>query len=133
MGAGLACAATAACVIARLVAMEVEQKQADLVQQFVLLAGSARGRAAVELITHATSHPQLFAFSELLSSPHIAEVGLHFHSFIPALILMYVRKAGMATVVFSHGWIICGDVGSLGFGRNFLNSDFFLLNLSFAW
>jgi hypothetical protein len=55
--------------------MEVEQKQADLVQQFVLLAGSARGRAAVELITHATSHPQLFAFSELLSAPHIAEVG----------------------------------------------------------
>jgi COP9 signalosome complex subunit 7 len=54
--------------------MEVEQKQADLVQQFVLLAGSARGRAAVELITHATSHPQLFAFSELLSAPHIAEL-----------------------------------------------------------
>ena len=58
----------------RRVVMEVEQKQADLVQQFVLLAGSARGRAAVELITHATSHPQLFAFSELLASPHIAEV-----------------------------------------------------------
>lgn len=55
--------------------MEVEQKQADLVQQFVLLAGSARGRAAVELITHATSHPQLFAFSELLAAQHIAEVG----------------------------------------------------------
>nr|XP_024383950.1 COP9 signalosome complex subunit 7-like isoform X3 [Physcomitrium patens] len=54
--------------------MEVEQKQADLVQQFVLLAANARGRAAVELITHATSHPQLFAFSELLASPHIAEL-----------------------------------------------------------
>lgn len=57
-------------------ALEVEQKQADLVQQFVLLAGSARGRAAAELITHATSHPQLFAFSELLASQHIAEVQL---------------------------------------------------------
>ena len=57
-------------------ALEVEQKQADLVQQFVLLAGNARGRAAVELITHATSHPQLFAFSELLASQHIAEVQL---------------------------------------------------------
>jgi COP9 signalosome complex subunit 7 len=55
-------------------ALEVEQKQADLVQQFVLLAGNARGRAAVELITHATSHPQLFAFSELLASQHIAEL-----------------------------------------------------------
>jgi hypothetical protein len=50
--------------------MEVEQKQADL----VLLARDARGRAAAELITHATSNPQLFAFSELLSCSHIAEV-----------------------------------------------------------
>lgn len=55
-------------------AMEVEQKQGDVIQEFVLLAATARGRAAVELITHATSHPQLFAFSELLSAPHIAEV-----------------------------------------------------------
>ncbi len=54
--------------------MEVEQKQADLVHQFVLLARDARGRAAAELITHATSNPQLFAFSELLSCNHIAEV-----------------------------------------------------------
>ncbi|KAH8966549.1 hypothetical protein BDL97_03G030900 [Sphagnum fallax] len=54
--------------------MEVEQKQADLVHQFVLLARDARGRAAAELITHATSNPQLFAFSELLSCNHIAEL-----------------------------------------------------------
>jgi COP9 signalosome complex subunit 7 len=54
--------------------MEVEQKQADLVHQFVLLARDARGRAAAELITHATSNPQLFAFSELLSCSHIAEL-----------------------------------------------------------
>lgn len=55
-------------------AMEVEQKQGDVIQEFVLLAATARGRAAVELIIHATSHPQLFAFSELLSAPHIAEL-----------------------------------------------------------
>lgn len=54
--------------------MEVEIKQAELVEQFVVLARSARGRAAAELITHATSHPSLFAFSELLSLPHILEV-----------------------------------------------------------
>eukprot|EP00246_Nothoceros_aenigmaticus_P015149 TRINITY_DN6156_c0_g1_i1.p1 TRINITY_DN6156_c0_g1~~TRINITY_DN6156_c0_g1_i1.p1 ORF type:complete len:262 (-),score=36.07 TRINITY_DN6156_c0_g1_i1:326-1090(-) len=47
--------------------MEVETRQAELVQQFVLLAKSARGRAAAELIMHATSDPSLFAFSELLS------------------------------------------------------------------
>lgn len=58
----------------KIMAMEVEQKQGDVIQEFVLLAATARGRAAVELITHATSHPQLFAFSELLSAPHIAEV-----------------------------------------------------------
>lgn len=67
-------ASSPARLLAWVPAMEVEQKQGDLVQQFVLLAGNARGRAAVELITHATSHPNLFAFSELLSSPHIAEV-----------------------------------------------------------
>ncbi|BBN09113.1 COP9 signalosome complex subunit 7 [Marchantia polymorpha subsp. ruderalis] len=54
--------------------MEVEIKQAELVEQFVVLARSARGRAAAELITHATSHPSLFAFSELLSLPHILEL-----------------------------------------------------------
>lgn len=48
-------------------------RQAELVQQFVLLAKSARGRGAAELIMHATSDPSLFAFSELLSD--IKEVG----------------------------------------------------------
>lgn len=63
--------------------MEVEQKQGDVIQQFVLLAATAHGRAVVELITHATSHPQLFAFSELLSAPHIAEVVIL--PFLPSL------------------------------------------------
>lgn len=54
--------------------MEVEMRQAELVEQFVVLGKTARGRAAVELITHATSHPNLYAFSELLALPHILEV-----------------------------------------------------------
>ncbi|EFJ16970.1 hypothetical protein SELMODRAFT_179250 [Selaginella moellendorffii] len=54
--------------------MEVEERQSELVEQFVMLAKSARGRAAAELIAHATSHPSLFAFAELLAMPHIGEL-----------------------------------------------------------
>ncbi|MCO5558903.1 hypothetical protein L7F22_012493 [Adiantum nelumboides] len=54
--------------------MEIEQKQSELVEQFVALAKTARGRAAAELIVHATSHRSLFAFAELLSMPHVLEL-----------------------------------------------------------
>ncbi|CAM6091837.1 unnamed protein product [Calypogeia fissa] len=54
--------------------MEVEMRQAELVEQFLVLGKTARGRAAAELITHATSHPNLYAFSELLALPHILEL-----------------------------------------------------------
>jgi hypothetical protein len=54
--------------------MEIEQKQSELVEQFVALAKSARGRAAAEIVTHATSHRSLFAFAEILAMPHILEV-----------------------------------------------------------
>jgi len=88
------------------IAMEVEQKQGDLVQQFVLLASNARGRAAVELITHATSHPHLFAFSELLSSPHIAEV---YNPRLSAIIRDFFSR------VYLYHREFCGILTNLGF------------------
>jgi COP9 signalosome complex subunit 7 len=87
-------------------AMEVEQKQADLVQQFVLLAGSARGRAAVELITHATSHPQLFAFSELLSSPHIAEVSPQFLTSSHTAVLLWTILQSSTDGISGFGFLL---------------------------
>jgi hypothetical protein len=44
------------------------------IEQFVLLAGSTRGLALVELIKRATSEPGLFAFGELIDLPAIQEV-----------------------------------------------------------
>ena len=47
-------------------------------QQYLLLAKSARGRALCDLISKATAEPGLFAFGELLDVPSIAEVRLCF-------------------------------------------------------
>jgi COP9 signalosome complex subunit 7 len=44
------------------------------IQQFVLLAKGAKGRALGELIVRATSEPGLFGFGELLALPHVQEV-----------------------------------------------------------
>lgn len=44
------------------------------IEQFVLLAGSTRGLALVELIKRATSEPGLFAYGELIDLPAIQEV-----------------------------------------------------------
>lgn len=54
--------------------MEAETKQVDILEQFCLLAKSARGKALVQLIETATSEPNLFAFGELLEAPHIKEM-----------------------------------------------------------
>jgi len=45
-------------------------------QQFVLLAKTAKGPAAVELITRALEAPGVYVFGELLDSPNIKEVCL---------------------------------------------------------
>ena len=42
---------------------------------FILLARSARGRAAAELVLKATAAPGVFVFGELLDEPNVAEVG----------------------------------------------------------
>ncbi|CAI5469886.1 unnamed protein product [Closterium sp. Yama58-4] len=54
--------------------MELEARQMECLEQYLLLAKSARGRALVELVTKATSDPNLFAFGELLNVPQIKEL-----------------------------------------------------------
>ena len=43
-------------------------------EPFLLLARSARGRAAAELVLKATSAPGVFVFGELLDEAHVREV-----------------------------------------------------------
>lgn len=56
--------------------MDIEQKQAELIDYFVKQAASLKGSPLVDVIVEATSHPSLFAFSEILSLPTIVEVYL---------------------------------------------------------
>lgn len=57
--------------------MDIEQKQADLIEQFVKQASSLHGSALAPLVADATSHPSLFAFSEILSVPSVLQVRLY--------------------------------------------------------
>ncbi|KAK8630383.1 hypothetical protein V6N13_079179 [Hibiscus sabdariffa] len=54
--------------------MEIEEKQAEIIEQFVKQASAQKGSALGPLIVEATSHPSLFAFSEILAVPTVAEV-----------------------------------------------------------
>ncbi|GAB2290070.1 COP9 signalosome complex subunit 7 [Dionaea muscipula] len=51
--------------------MDVEQKQAEVIEYFVKQASNLKGSSLTALIVEATSHPSLFAFSEILSIPSI--------------------------------------------------------------
>lgn len=53
-------------------AMQTDAKM----QQYLLLAKSARGRAAAELVMKATSEPSLYAYGELLDMASVREVRL---------------------------------------------------------
>lgn len=46
-------------------------------EQFVLLAKSAKGAAAVELIKQALESPGVYVFGELLDMPNISEVNFY--------------------------------------------------------
>ena len=46
----------------------------EKLEAFCLLAKSARGAAAAQLISEATAAPGVYVFGELLDMPHIKEV-----------------------------------------------------------
>ncbi|KAL4352501.1 hypothetical protein GQ457_06G035150 [Hibiscus cannabinus] len=54
--------------------MDIEQKQAELIDHFVKQASAQKGAALGSVIVEATSHPSLFAFSEILAVPTVAEL-----------------------------------------------------------
>lgn len=56
--------------------MDIEQKQEELIQHFVNQASSSNGSSLTTVIAEATSHPSLFAFSEILSVPNVIQVQL---------------------------------------------------------
>ncbi|GMN56409.1 hypothetical protein TIFTF001_025525 [Ficus carica] len=54
--------------------MDIEQKQAELIDQFVKQASALGGSALASVVADATSHPSLFAFSEILAVPSVLEL-----------------------------------------------------------
>ncbi|RVW32304.1 COP9 signalosome complex subunit 7 [Vitis vinifera] len=53
--------------------MDIEQRQAELIDAFVKQASTHNGSALATVILDATSHPSLFAFSEILAVPNVVE------------------------------------------------------------
>lgn len=54
--------------------MDVEQKQEELIDYFARQAAGLRGGDLAGVVVQATSHPSLFAFSEILAVPSLAQV-----------------------------------------------------------
>lgn len=54
--------------------MDIEEKQAEHIAHFVQQASVLKGPSLSKLIVDATSHPSLFAFSEILALPNILQV-----------------------------------------------------------
>lgn len=56
--------------------MDIEQKQAEIIDLFVKRASACKGEgdALGSILVEATSHPWLFAFSEILALSYVAEV-----------------------------------------------------------
>ncbi|RZC74477.1 hypothetical protein C5167_049958 [Papaver somniferum] len=66
--------------------MDIEQKQAEFIDYFVKQAENQKGSSLVNVIVEATSHPSLFAFSEILSVPSIIQLqGTEFSVYIDVL------------------------------------------------
>ncbi|KAK7340465.1 hypothetical protein VNO77_21168 [Canavalia gladiata] len=55
--------------------MDIEQKQAELIEHFVKqAAGAPNASALASILVEATSHPSLFAFSEILALPNLLQL-----------------------------------------------------------
>ncbi|KAL5159461.1 COP9 signalosome complex subunit 7 [Glycine soja] len=55
--------------------MDIEQKQSELIDHFIKRASAASDAAALaSVLVEATSHPSLFAFSEILALPNLLQL-----------------------------------------------------------
>ncbi|XP_078445699.1 proteasome component (PCI) domain protein isoform X2 [Wolffia australiana] len=88
--------------------MDIEQMQAELIEHFVKAAGNldvtAGAPLLASLITEATSHPSLFAFSEILAVPSVAELERTAHS--SSLVILRLFAYGTWSDYKSHGTCI---------------------------
>nr|XP_043624078.1 COP9 signalosome complex subunit 7-like isoform X2 [Erigeron canadensis] len=74
--------------------MDIEEKQAEHIDHFVKRASSAINDSSVSLanlVVDATSHPSLFAFSEILSVPNILQLRGTEHSVYLDLLQMFAH------------------------------------------
>ena len=56
--------------------MDIEQKQAELIDHFIKQASAAKGSALESVVIEATSHASLFAFSEIMAVSNVREVSI---------------------------------------------------------
>ncbi|XP_021832501.1 COP9 signalosome complex subunit 7-like [Prunus avium] len=54
--------------------MDIVQKLEEIIDHFVKQASSLEGSALGSLVAEATSHPSLFAFSEILAVPNVLQL-----------------------------------------------------------
>ncbi|KAL6964946.1 COP9 signalosome complex subunit 7 [Sarracenia purpurea var. burkii] len=54
--------------------MDIEQKQVEHIDYFVKKVSSQKGASLTNVVVEATSHPSLFAFSEILAVPNVLEL-----------------------------------------------------------
>ncbi|KVH88301.1 hypothetical protein Ccrd_024180 [Cynara cardunculus var. scolymus] len=71
--------------------MDIEQKQEELIEHFVNQASTFQGSSLATVIIAATSHPSLFAFSEILSVPNVIELQGTEHSIYLDLLRMFAH------------------------------------------
>ncbi|KAL8141283.1 hypothetical protein V2J09_007304 [Rumex salicifolius] len=71
--------------------MDIEEKQAEFIVHFVKQASNRRGSELAPLVVEATSHPSLFAFSEILALPNIIELHGTVHSMYLDLLRLYAH------------------------------------------
>ncbi|CAN6703995.1 unnamed protein product [Malus baccata var. baccata] len=54
--------------------MEIEQKQEEVIDHYMKQASSLDGSALGPLVAEVTSHPALFAFSEIIAVPNVLQL-----------------------------------------------------------
>jgi len=80
-------------------------------EQFLLLAKTAKGQAAVELITRALEAPGVYVFGELLDSPNIKEVCSHlmgmWHDFPGTVVINWSTQSVLPAAGIVYVWYFC--------------------------
>ncbi|KAL7238472.1 hypothetical protein ACSBR2_004551 [Camellia fascicularis] len=71
--------------------MDIEHRQAEHIDYFVKQASIQKGVSVANVVVEATSHPSLFAFSEILSVPNVLELQGTEHSVYLDLLRLFAH------------------------------------------